>query len=83
MSREVNIHFENMVVEGFSKREGAIIVKTIKSSLATKFSQNAPNFERSGFITQVQLKPIAVNKNMRPVEIGHKAADSIYKTLNK
>jgi len=82
MPRKINLHIEKFVLDGFTKKEGALIIETIKSSLSERLSKKPIQTEQSGFVTQIQTRPIIVNHNMHPTLIGRKAAEQIHKSIN-
>jgi len=82
MSKKINIHIENIVLDGFSKQEGNQIVEAFKTSLTEKIKSGAIITKQDLYMSSIAAKPIIVSNKAKSSDIGQQASESLFKSIN-
>jgi len=82
MSERINIHIENIVLEGFSKKEGIQIIESFKKSLVQKIESGSAISNRDTYMSAISAKPLLVSNKSTSSDIGRQASESIFNSIN-
>ncbi|MBP6237634.1 MAG: hypothetical protein KA536_15900 [Saprospiraceae bacterium] len=76
-SGNINIHIEKIELHGFSQKDTNLILNSFKERLASNFKAKAHFLSYNSYKSVICSKPLYIDANMKPQEIGLKMADSI------
>ncbi len=83
MKQPVEINIDELILHGFSDREGREIEASVKLELARIFMGNGipEGIKNGGRLHDIHNGPIRISQKSRPKSIGKQVAETIYNGL--